>query len=165
MASGSNNDGGVFRPFLRLSRSQPAAPALAPASTVGTLLCATRMRLGKDLQRIAEVLHIRYTYLVAIEDWRLDRGSDADYSDLLIGLQVYTQSGTPFEPVPVPEPAELALAGGFALLAIAAHRSLTQRGAARQGRDRSSSTGDHFAAAEDGGRGARPWIHPPPYCL
>jgi hypothetical protein len=72
------------------------------------------------------------TYLVAIEDWRLDRGSDADYSDLLIGLQVYTQSGTPFEPVPVPEPAELALSGGIALLAIAAHRRLTQGGAARQ---------------------------------
>ena len=72
MANSGNSDGGVFRPFLRLSRSQPAAPAPAPASTVGTLLCATRMRLGKDLQRIAEVLHIRYNYLVAIEDGRYE---------------------------------------------------------------------------------------------
>jgi cytoskeletal protein RodZ len=72
MASSGNSDGGVFRPFLRLSRSQPPVPAQAPASTVGTLLCATRMRLGKDLQRIAEVLHIRYNYLVAIEDGRYE---------------------------------------------------------------------------------------------
>ena len=85
MASSSNNDGGVFRPFLRLSRSQPAAPASAPTSTVGTLLCATRMRLGKDLQRIAEVLHIRYNYLVAIEDGRYAPGdrlpSEREFAD------------------------------------------------------------------------------------
>lgn len=42
------------------------------ASSVGTLLCATRMRLGKDLQHIAEVLHIRYNFLVAIEDGRYE---------------------------------------------------------------------------------------------
>lgn len=39
---------------------------------LGKLLCATRMRLGKDLQRIADVLHIRYNYLVAIEDGRYE---------------------------------------------------------------------------------------------
>jgi len=42
------------------------------SSDVGTLLCATRMRLGKDLQRIAEILHIRYNYLVAMEDGRYE---------------------------------------------------------------------------------------------
>jgi cytoskeleton protein RodZ len=41
-------------------------------SEVGRLLCATRMRLGKDLQQIAKVLHIRYNYLVAIEDGRYE---------------------------------------------------------------------------------------------
>ncbi len=41
-------------------------------SGVGRLLCATRMRLGKDLQHIGQVLHIRYTYLVAIEDGRYE---------------------------------------------------------------------------------------------
>jgi cytoskeletal protein RodZ len=30
------------------------------------------MRLGKDLQRIADILHIRYNYLVAIEDGRYE---------------------------------------------------------------------------------------------
>jgi cytoskeleton protein RodZ len=41
-------------------------------SEVGRLLCATRMRLGKDLQQIAKVLHIRYNYLVAMEDGRYE---------------------------------------------------------------------------------------------
>ena len=44
-----------------------------PTTTeLGKLLCATRMRLGKDLQRIADILHIRYNYLVAIEDGRYE---------------------------------------------------------------------------------------------
>jgi cytoskeleton protein RodZ len=42
------------------------------SSDVGTLLCATRMRMGKDLQHIAEILHIRYNYLVAMEDGRYE---------------------------------------------------------------------------------------------
>ena len=42
------------------------------ASDIGSLLCATRMRLGKDLQDVAGVLRIRYTYLVAIEDGRYE---------------------------------------------------------------------------------------------
>jgi cytoskeletal protein RodZ len=58
------------KPYLKFGTAADAdAP---PASTVGTLLCATRMRVGKDLQRVAEVLHIRYTYLVAIEDGRYE---------------------------------------------------------------------------------------------
>lgn len=44
----------------------------ASETSVGTLLCATRMRLGKDLQQIAGILHIRYNYLVAIEDGRYE---------------------------------------------------------------------------------------------
>lgn len=52
--------------------SNQNAQKIDPASAVGTLLCATRMRLGKDLQRIAEILHIRYTYLVAMEDGRYE---------------------------------------------------------------------------------------------
>jgi cytoskeletal protein RodZ len=54
--------------------SKPDLPQDPPpqASDVGTLLCATRMRLGKDLQEIAGVLHIRYNFLVAIEDGRYE---------------------------------------------------------------------------------------------
>lgn len=49
-----------------------ASAQKASDGTVGTLLCATRMRMGKDLQHIAEILHIRYNYLVAIEDGRYE---------------------------------------------------------------------------------------------
>ncbi|MCB2107825.1 MAG: helix-turn-helix domain-containing protein, partial [Rhodobacteraceae bacterium] len=61
-------------PFAKLSlRGGAEVPDPAPAaSDVGTLLCATRMRLGKDLQQIASLLHIRYNYLVAIEDGRFE---------------------------------------------------------------------------------------------
>src|SRR4051812_42171625 len=58
------------KPYLKFGAA--AESDAAAGSSVGTLLCATRMRLGKDLQRIAEVLHIRYTYLVAIEDGRYE---------------------------------------------------------------------------------------------
>jgi len=52
--------------------TQDTTKAAATSSAVGTLLCATRMRLGKDLQHIAQILHIRYTYLVAMEDGRYE---------------------------------------------------------------------------------------------
>lgn len=54
--------------------AKAAEPMNAPVgpTELGKMLCATRMRLGKDLQRIADVLHIRYNYLVAIEDGRYE---------------------------------------------------------------------------------------------
>jgi hypothetical protein len=67
------------------------------------------------------------TYLAALEDWRLDRGSDADYSDLLFALQVCSQAGTPLEPTPVPEPSELAFAGAIALFAATGFRLLRNK--------------------------------------
>lgn len=62
------------KPYLKFGAAGDKFGAAADASggTVGTLLCATRMRLGKDLQQVAEILHIRYTYLVAIEDGRYE---------------------------------------------------------------------------------------------
>jgi cytoskeleton protein RodZ len=50
------------------------------ADYVGALLCATRMRLGGDLQEIAKILRIRYGYLVAIEDGRYEDLPGATYS-------------------------------------------------------------------------------------
>jgi len=50
------------------------------ADHVGALLCATRMRLGGDLQEIAKILRIRYGYLVAIEDGRFEDLPGAAYS-------------------------------------------------------------------------------------
>jgi cytoskeletal protein RodZ len=66
---GKQNQTPDAQPYLKFGAAEADAPA---ASTVGTLLCATRMRVGKDLQRVAEVLHIRYNYLVAIEDGRYE---------------------------------------------------------------------------------------------
>ena len=50
------------------------------ADHVGAFLCATRMRLGGDLQEIARVLRIRYGYLVAIEDGRYEDLPGSAYS-------------------------------------------------------------------------------------
>jgi cytoskeleton protein RodZ len=59
-------------PFGALGQSALGGESAPQASGVGTLLCATRMRLGKDLQDVASVLHIRYNFLVAIEDGRYE---------------------------------------------------------------------------------------------
>ncbi len=70
----SHESDGSSRPFLGFGAKEmpPEAPMHAGPTELGKLLCATRMRLGKDLQRIADILHIRYNYLVAIEDGRYE---------------------------------------------------------------------------------------------
>lgn len=50
------------------------------ADNVGALLCATRMRKAGDLQAIAKILRIRYSYLVAIEDGRYEDLPGSAYS-------------------------------------------------------------------------------------
>ena len=65
---------GKTRALFRRAFGRGGHPGVGEArdeTGVGRLLCSTRMRLGKDLQHIAQVLHIRYTYLVAIEDGRI----------------------------------------------------------------------------------------------
>ena len=60
-------------PFAALGQKPNVTTEPHPqASDVGTLLCTTRMRLGKDLLDIVAVLHIRYNFLVAIEDGRYE---------------------------------------------------------------------------------------------
>ena len=72
--SGAENQARTSKVQSMLQFDQATMPSTEneKASSVGTLLCATRMRLGKDLQHIAEVLHIRYNFLVAIEDGRYE---------------------------------------------------------------------------------------------
>jgi len=66
------------------------------------------------------------TYLVGVEDWRLDRGSDRDYSDAVFALQFYTITGAPDLQV-VPEPATYGLVGAAALLALVALRRRSRK--------------------------------------
>jgi hypothetical protein len=65
------------------------------------------------------------TYILGFEDWRLDRDSDHDYSDGVFALQFFTNSGTPF--TPVPEPSTYGLVGAVALLGLAALRRVTRK--------------------------------------
>ena len=69
----SNDEGNDARPLpsfgdTRIGDNDPAVAS----SDVGTLLCVTRMRAGKDLQLVAKVLCIQYRYIVAIEDGRYE---------------------------------------------------------------------------------------------
>lgn len=66
------------------------------------------------------------TYVVGLEDWRLDRGSDHDYSDAVIAFQFYTLTGAP-APQVVPEPAAYGLVGAAALLGLVALRRRTRK--------------------------------------
>lgn len=60
------------------SASQSEEPI--QADNVGALLCATRMRMARDLQDIAKILRIKYSYLVAIEDGRYEDLPGSAYS-------------------------------------------------------------------------------------
>jgi len=68
------------------------------------------------------------TYIVGLGDWRLDRGSDADYSDTVLAMQFYTLSGAPFEPGAVPEPSTYGLIGAVSLLGLVALRRRMRKG-------------------------------------
>ncbi|PTY08060.1 hypothetical protein DB347_00280 [Opitutaceae bacterium EW11] len=56
------------------------------------------------------------TYMVGLEDWRLDRCSDNDGNDFMFALQFFNRDGTPF--TPVPEPSTYGIFGAVALLAL-----------------------------------------------
>lgn len=62
------------------------------------------------------------TYLVTIEDWRLDRGSDRDTSDFIFALQFFDLNFVPSGETPVPEPSTYGLIGAAGLLGLAAWR-------------------------------------------
>jgi hypothetical protein len=57
------------------------------------------------------------TYLVSVEDLRLDANSDVDYSDFRIALQFFNASGEAI--AAIPEPAHFAAAVGLASIVVA----------------------------------------------
>ncbi|PTY05428.1 hypothetical protein DB347_13685 [Opitutaceae bacterium EW11] len=65
------------------------------------------------------------TYLLSFEDWRLDRGADRDFNDVMVALQFFHSDGTPF--TPVPEPSTYGLIGGIALLGLVLRRRFAKK--------------------------------------
>lgn len=66
------------------------------------------------------------TYLVSFEDWRLNQGADADYSDLRIALQFFNSDGSPLSSIPEPA-AWVAVAGLFSFAGVLIKRILPPR--------------------------------------
>lgn len=60
------------------------------------------------------------TYLVGLEDWRMDMNPDMDFNDYLFGIQVL--------PTPVPEASTYGLLGAASLFALAALRRFRRTG-------------------------------------
>jgi hypothetical protein len=54
------------------------------------------------------------TYLIAIEDWRLDQGSDRDYNDFMFAVQLFSLQIKPDSVVPEPS-TFAAMCAGFAI--------------------------------------------------
>ena len=70
-------------------------------------------------------------YIAGFEDWRLDQGFDADFSDFVIGVQIFPDVGIPFGPAPVPEASAYGLATGVLLLgSVALRRRRSEKRAA-----------------------------------
>jgi hypothetical protein len=95
-----------------------SSPILAPGNAKWSQEAITANTWNASLNAYVDVS----TYLIGLEDWRLDGGSDRDYSDSIIALQFYTLSGAPFIEGAVPEPSTYGLIGAGALLGLAALR-------------------------------------------
>jgi MYXO-CTERM domain-containing protein len=63
------------------------------------------------------------TYLASFEDWRLDHTADRDFSDFILGVQLFDVNGVPIGgPTPVPEASTYGILGAVGLLGLAAWR-------------------------------------------
>ncbi len=119
------NSGGVYT-VIHPANGDPYIGQGNVAWAQSPLLVSTWIPALGEYQDVA-------TYLVGLEDWRLDRGSDNDRNDFLFAIQIFQSRGGPVEggePVPVPEPATYGLFGAAALLTVLirrGHRRTNQR--------------------------------------
>lgn len=101
-------NGGVYTVFNQTNSS----PYIAPGN----------VRFAQSPLMVNTLVNGQYvdvaTYMVAIEDWRLDRQSDTDYSDLIFGIQFFPFFSPPGGSTPVPEPSTYGLMGVFALFTL-----------------------------------------------
>lgn len=105
---GNTYAGGVYTVFDR-SNSDPYLPESALRWSQAPVMASTWIEATRSYMNVP-------TYLVGVEDWRLDRGSDRDGNDFMFALQFFGRDGTPFSPVP--EPSTYGLLGSTALLAL-----------------------------------------------
>jgi len=103
--------GGVYQAFDSTANSSPTQQYLWSASSIAVNTWIPSLSAAAPVA----------TYLAGIEDWRIDRGSDRDYNDLLIALQFYNSDGTPFTTVPEPG-TWAAIAGALAFGFVLIHR-------------------------------------------
>jgi len=66
------------------------------------------------------------TYLVGVEDWRINRGADRDYNDLIFALQFLKTDGTAATAV-IPEPSTWAIIAGLLALGYVTINRLRSR--------------------------------------
>jgi hypothetical protein len=107
-------NGGVYTAF-RPNNSSPYIGTGNVRWTQSPLMVNTWINATVGYQDVS-------TWLVAFEDWRLDRGSDNDYSDFIFAVQFFDSNGNPFGNNPVPEPSTYGLMGAVALLGLVAWR-------------------------------------------
>lgn len=122
----ATNFGGVYT-VLHPANSTPALPISASAWAQRSLLVNTWIPALRNYVDVP-------TFLVGLEDWRTDRGSDMDNNDFLFAFQVFAVSGgsegleIPSLSSPVPEPSTYGILGACGLMGLAIWRQRKTRG-------------------------------------